>query len=90
MIRKLKRKFAYWLLDEDTPIVEIGRDYHRALESEFMRIDVYRGTGGIAVETQVYNKKKDVNYIGFYIVPDDKNLGNELSKIITVESIKSS
>jgi hypothetical protein len=87
MITKLKRRFAYWLIDEDVPTVEVGRE-DRVLESNYIRIDVYRGDGGLAVETSVYNKKKDTNYIGFHILHDDKDLENALSKIITVESIK--
>lgn len=87
MIRKLKRQLGYWLIDDETPITEVGRD-DRVLESDYIRIDVYRGDGGLAVETSVYNKKKDINYIGFHIVHDDKDLGNALSKIITIESIK--
>jgi hypothetical protein len=87
MIKKLKRKFAYWLLDEDCDPVEIGRD-GRVMESNSIRIDVYRGSGGVAVETCVYNRKRDESHIGFHIVHDDQDLGQALSKIITVESIK--
>jgi hypothetical protein len=53
-----------------------------------MRIDIYKGSGGIAVETTVYNEAKDLNFIGFYIIHDDQDIGKELSKIITAESIK--
>ena len=77
----------HWAWDLDSDIPEIGRN-GRCLESDYIRIDIYRGEGGLAVETLVYNKKKDVNFIGFHIVHDDDELGNKLSKIITAESIK--
>jgi hypothetical protein len=87
MIKKLKRKFAYWLLEENYDPIEIGRD-GRVMESNSIRIDIYRGEGGVAIETSVYNRKRDENYIGFHIVHDDQSLGQALSKIITAESIK--
>ena len=75
-----------WSIEEDP--IEIGRE-GRVLDSNAMRIDIYKGAGGLAIETSVYNKKNDVNHIGFYIVHDDDKLGEQLSKIITSESIKS-
>lgn len=87
MIKWLKRKMLHWCwnLDDETP--EVGRN-GRCLDTNYIRIDVYRGEGGLAVETVVYNKAKDTNFIGFHIVHDDEELGNKLSKIITAESIK--
>ena len=87
MIKWFKRKMLWWCWDVDHDTPEVGRD-NRVLESNYIRIDIYRGEGGLAVETIVYNKKNDVNHIGFHIVHDDEDLGNKLSKIITVESIK--
>jgi hypothetical protein len=87
MIKWIKRKILWWCFDVDEEIVEVGRD-GRVLESNYIRIDIYRGEGGLAVETVIYNKKRDENIIGFHIVHDDEELGNKLSKIITAESIK--
>lgn len=87
MIKWLRKKVRNWAWTlEDEPI-EVGRD-NRYLETNHIRIDIYRGEGGLAVETLVYNKKRDENVIGFHIVHDDEQLGEKLSKIITVESIK--
>lgn len=87
MIKWLKTKIMLWCFDVDNEPAEVGRN-GRCLESDYIRIDVYKGAGGIAVETMIYNKKKDVNYVGFHIIHDDEDLGNQLSKIITAESIK--
>ena len=83
----LKRKLQSWVWDIDDDPKEIGRD-GRVLETNYIRIDIYRGDGGLAVETLVYNRKKDENHIGFHLVHDNEDLGEKLSKIITVESIK--
>jgi hypothetical protein len=87
MIKWFKRKLLHWTWSIDEDPVEIGRN-GRILDSNSMRIDIYKGAGGLAVETCVYNKKNDANHIGFYIVHDDDKLGEQLSKIITAESIK--
>jgi len=87
MIKWFKRKVLHWAWSIESEPIEIGRD-NRCLETDYIRIDIYRGEGGLAVETMVYDKRKDVNLIGFHIVHDDEDLGNRLSKIITAESIK--
>lgn len=84
-IRKRLRRWI-WTVDTDPP--EEGRG-DRSFTTNSMRIDIYKGSGGIAVETTVYNEPKDTNYVGFYIITDEQDIGKELSKIITVESIKS-
>lgn len=87
MKKWLKKKLLHWLYDDSDEVTEEGGE--RVLESDAIRIDIYRGAGGLAVETKVYNKKRDEYVIGFHIVHDDENLGHNLSKIITAESLKS-
>lgn len=88
MIKWIKRKMLRWAWDIENEPMEVGRD-GRVLDANSIRIDIYKGDGGLAIETCVYNKKNDVNNIGFYIVHDDDKLGDKLSKIITAESMKS-
>jgi hypothetical protein len=87
MIKWLKRKIFHWVWSIEEDPKEVGRD-GRVLETNSIRIDVYKGSGGIAIETTTYNKVKDTSFIGFYIIHDDDRLGEQLSKIITAESIK--
>jgi len=87
MIKWLKRKVLHWAWSIDEDPIEVGRD-GRVLETNSIRIDIYKGSGGLAVETVTYNKTKDMSFVGFYIVHDDDKLGDELSKIITAESMK--
>ena len=83
----IRRRLRRWIWTVDTEPPEVGRD-ERSFTTNSMRIDIYKGAGGIAVETTVYNEAKDLNFIGFYIIHDDQDIGKELSKIITAESIK--
>lgn len=50
---------------------------------------VYRANGGYIIEHRAYDKKHDRNNSGLHIITDDKDLGEEIGKIITFESLRS-
>lgn len=50
---------------------------------------VYRANGGYVIEHRRYNFKKDCNDTGLHIITEDKDLGAEIGKIITFETIRS-
>lgn len=54
-----------------------------------MDFTVYRANGGTIIETRMYDKKTDRNSTGLHIITNDKNLGEEIAKIITYERIRS-
>jgi hypothetical protein len=58
------------------------------IESRGFRLNVYRASGGIVVESTIYDEKKDRNLTGLYVIADDADIGKEISKIITVEGMK--
>jgi hypothetical protein len=61
----------------------------RSLDSDKgIRFQVYKANGGTVIETCFYDRHKDRNYNGLYVVTDDKDLGKEIGKIITMETIK--
>jgi hypothetical protein len=52
------------------------------------RINVYRARGGTVIETSLYDHVKDRDHRGLFVVTDDKDLGEELGKIITMENLR--
>ena len=52
-----------------------------------MTFKITKANGGWVIEHYQYDKKSDRNKNGIHIVTDDKNLGEELSKIITYENL---
>jgi len=58
------------------------------LNSEPLRLSIYRANGGTIVETRVYDRQKDRNQTQLHIVGHDEDLGRSLSKIITMESLR--
>jgi hypothetical protein len=61
----------------------IGSSKHR------MNFVVYRANGGMMVEYNRYDDRKDQHYCELHIVHPDENLGEALGKIVTFESLKS-
>ena len=84
--------------DEDMSI-GIGYDRHmkgsstltssRSVEANNgFNIKVYRASGGTVIETNMYDQVKDREHRGLFVVTDDKDLGEELGKIITMENLR--
>ena len=61
----------------------IGSSRHR------MNFTVYRANGGVLVEINRYDERKDHHHCELHIVHPDENLGDALGKIVTFESLKS-
>ena len=53
-----------------------------------IRFSVQKANGGMVVETNFYDRQRDRSHHGLYIIRDDQDLGKELGKIITMESLK--
>jgi hypothetical protein len=68
-------------MKDDRP--SIGSSRHR------MNFTVYRANGGVMVEVNRYDERKDQHYCELHIVTPDEDLGAALSKIVTFESLKS-
>jgi hypothetical protein len=53
-----------------------------------IRFTAYKAQGGMIVETHFYDRIKDRNHRTLHIITDDKDLGQEIGKIITMETLK--
>lgn len=54
-----------------------------------IQFTVYNATGGRVVETRRYDRHKDRNQNGLYIITNEQDFGKEIDKIITMETLKS-
>ena len=68
-------------ISEDRP--SIGSSRHR------MNFVVYRANGGVLVEVNRYDERKDQHYCELHVVTPDEDLGASLGKIVTFEGLKS-
>ena len=86
----IKQKIRNWLMnDEHEFSQDIQIDESRPdLSSQGFRLNVYNASGGTIVETTKYDRKSDENRHSLHVVTADKDLGEELSKIITMEQLR--
>lgn len=96
--RKVKEKLTWrhrlrnWLNKDledidraDIPVQEIET---ARLSSEGMRFQLYRASGGYVIETRTYDHRNDRNDIKMYVITEDQDVGQEIGKIITMESLR--
>ena len=86
----IKERIRNWLLkDADAAELVYAEDSDGPeIQSQGFRLNVYGASGGTIVETTKYDQKKDENRHSLYVVTEDKDLGQELAKIITMEQLR--
>ena len=89
-MKSLRRRIRDWLNDDDDSMVKPSPRAHNAshLDSQGFRLQVYKASGGIVIETHAYDEKKDRSNIGLYVITEDQDVGYEIGKIITFENLK--
>ena len=70
---------------ESVPMIERSH----SIESRGMNFTLYRANGGYIIEHRVYDHKTDRNNNSLHIITEEKNLGEEIAKIITFENLRS-
>ena len=86
--QRLRKWFNKDLKNIDEPEVYIPQDVSAHLDSEGMRFNVHWASGGYVVETKQYDKKNDRVNNHLYVITKDKDIGHEIGKIITMESLR--
>ena len=85
----LRQRLRSWLLQDEIPMDEcITLDERPSIDSNGFRLQVYKANGGIVIETRTYDRRKDESHNGLYVITEDKDLGTEIGKIITMESLR--
>jgi hypothetical protein len=93
MIKWLKKKVRNWAADDMGELKEICLTGSQSIatnriDSTGFNLRVYKASGGTVIETSVYDRHKDRHHNGLYVITDDKDLGSELNKIITMENLR--
>ena len=90
MKMSIKQRIRSWLMnDDDTPDpYSIEDENGPDLSSQSFRLNIYGASGGTIIETTKYDRKSDENRHSLHVVTEDKNLGEELAKIITMEQLR--
>ena len=86
-----KQRIRNWIMNDDEPeygnVISVDSEGPN-IQSQGFRLNVYSASGGTIIETTKYDRQKDDHRHSLHVVTDDKELGEELSKIITMESLR--
>ena len=86
-MRWLKKKLRNWINEEDI-YVPIALRSSDEPDTNCLRFKVFRANGGTVVQTDYYDQKNDKDYNNLHVIVEGQDLGQELGKIITFESLK--
>ena len=90
--RSWKQRFRDWLNDSGeveqdcyavNAIHSQSKDYDRGINFK-----VFKASGGTIIETNFYDRVKDKNHQSLHVITDEKDIGKEIGKIITIEALK--
>ena len=90
----LKRKLAKWVNEynnEPKPSRElvISADSESVGSEPILNFKVFPAVGGRVVEFRYYDRKIDRSHTTTYIITNDQDFGERISKIATLEVMKS-
>ena len=90
MKMSIKQRIRNWLMnDSDAEECYAVEDENGPdLNSQSFCLNIYGASGGTIIETTKYDRKSDENRHSLHIVTEDKDLGQELAKIITMEQLR--
>ena len=85
-----KQKIRNWILSDDSDMPEVCvPDIEPAgFDSDGMRLQVYKASGGYVVETRSYDRKNDRSYNTMHVITDEEDLGERIGKIIMMEALR--
>jgi hypothetical protein len=66
----------------------VSKDRHDVSQQHTISFSVTSGHGGIVIETRQYNDRAGDNESQLYIIPEDQDLAAEITKIITLQSLR--
>lgn len=95
MTNWFKRKLRSWIFEEEVikaSANHLGRtisvDDHSIDSDKGIRFAAYKAQGGMVIETNFYDRIKDRSHRTLHVITDDKDLGREIGRIITMETLK--
>lgn len=86
----LKQRIRNWLNDDGDELENIvGQDIEPArLDSDGMRLQIYKASGGFVVETRNYDRRTDRHNNTMHVITENQDLGEALGKIVMMEALR--
>jgi len=85
----LKQRIRNWIntddYEEDAP--QLVAEGNR-LDSDGMRLQIYKASGGFVVETRQYDRRTDRHNNTIHVITEQEDLGEKLGKIVMMEALR--
>jgi hypothetical protein len=85
-----KQRFRNWLHndgDEAEKVPTLAME-PASLDSNGMRLQIYKASGGFVVETRRYDERTDRHDNTMHVITEDEDLGERLGKIVMMEALR--
>ena len=92
--RSFKQVLRDWLLDDGSiethefDAVQTCGSMRTIDSDRGINFKVYKASGGTIIETSFYDRVKDRHQNSLHVITDDQDIGKEIGKIITMETLK--
>jgi len=83
-----RQRLRNWLMNDNGVQDIISIEPSSEFGSNPFRLHIYRANGGTIVETRFYNRKNNEDEYRLHIITDDKDLGQEIGKLITMDCLR--
>ena len=90
MLKRIIRGLVTWSMNDhnqDRAEIAISEDTCR-ISATGIRFEVYRANGGTVIETRRNDRRTGDSLFELHVVAGDQDIGEEIGKIITMESLK--
>ena len=86
----LKQRFRNWLNDtNEDEYANVPQTIEESkLQSEGIRLQIYKASGGFVVETRSYDHKLDRSRCEMHVITDEEDLGTRLGQIVMMEALR--
>lgn len=74
--------------DSDNSKEVVAAELGNQLDTNPLRLHIYYGSGGIAIETKYYDRRREEHTTQLYVVPESADLTEELERILTMENLR--
>ena len=90
MKMSIKQRIRNWLMNDSDAeeCFAVEDENNPDLNSQSFRLNIYGASGGTIIETTKYDRKSDENRHSLHVITEDKDLAQELAKIITMEQLR--
>lgn len=85
-----RQKFRNWLFDDETSTK--SKTYYEDASPNIyfesgMNFTIHKASGGLVVNVHRYDNERDRSKSSLYVISDDDQIGDSISKILTMENL---